>query len=80
MRRTQDDKWALNLAAARPYHAREGHLTVPRKHVETITVGEGDGGQEVAVKLGAWVDNTRRRAARLTAQRRADLDQLGMRW
>ncbi len=35
-RRTQGDRWAANLAAARQFHAREGHLTVPRKHVETI--------------------------------------------
>ncbi|MFJ8614119.1 Helicase associated domain protein [Streptomyces sp. NPDC093675] len=80
-RRTQDDKWALNLAAARQYHAREGHLRPARKHIETITVGEGGrSGQEKAVKLGAWLDNTRRRAAKLTEQRRADLDQLGMHW
>ncbi|MGW3036442.1 Helicase associated domain protein [Streptomyces sp. NPDC001178] len=81
-RRTQDDKWALNLAAARQFHSREGHLTVPRKHVETLrTNGRHDGdGQEVTVKLGAWLDNTRRRAAKLTSQRRTDLDQLGMRW
>ncbi|MET8788467.1 Helicase associated domain protein [Streptomyces sp. NPDC004589] len=71
-RRTQDDKWALNVAAARQYHAREGHLTVPRKHVEEV-----DG---MAVRLGSFLDNTRRRAAKLTEQRRADLDQLGMRW
>ncbi|MET8788401.1 Helicase associated domain protein [Streptomyces sp. NPDC004589] len=71
-RRTQDDKWVLNVAAARQYRAREGHLTVPRKHVEEV-----DG---TAVRLGSFLDNTRRRAAKLTAQRRADLDQLGMRW
>ncbi|MGW0963633.1 Helicase associated domain protein, partial [Streptomyces gelaticus] len=32
MRRTQDDMWAVNLRAARQFHAREGHLRVPRKH------------------------------------------------
>ncbi|MFE2586483.1 hypothetical protein [Streptomyces sp. NPDC059378] len=31
-------------------------------------------------KLGAFLDNTRRRAAKLSPQRRAELDQLGMRW
>ncbi|MER5402626.1 Helicase associated domain protein [Streptomyces sp. NPDC002599] len=80
VRRTQDGQWALNLRAARQFHTREGHLTVPRKHVETISVGEGDGDQSVAVKLGAWLDNTRRRAANLTEQRRTDLDALDMRW
>ncbi|MEV7394883.1 helicase associated domain-containing protein [Streptomyces sp. NPDC091215] len=69
---TQDARWAANLAAARQYHAREGHLTVPRKAIEIV-----DG---VEHKLGAFLDNARRRAARLSPQRRADLDQLGMRW
>ncbi|MFE9685122.1 helicase associated domain-containing protein [Streptomyces sp. NPDC006285] len=80
VRRTQDGKWALNLLAARQFHSREGHLTVPRKHVETITLDAGDGGEEMSVKLGSFVDNARRRAARLNARRRADLDSLGMRW
>jgi hypothetical protein len=71
-RPSRDDKWRLNIAAARQYHAREGHLTVPRKHVEVI-----DG---TPVKLGTFLDNTRRRANKLTPQRRNDLDQLGMRW
>ncbi|MDV9200961.1 hypothetical protein [Streptomyces sp. Wh19] len=30
MKQTQDAKWAANLAAARQFHAREGHLRVPR--------------------------------------------------
>ncbi|MEC4019903.1 hypothetical protein [Streptomyces sp. H27-D2] len=32
------------------------------------------------VKLGMVLDNIRKRADKLTAQRRADLDALGMRW
>ncbi|MCX4734500.1 helicase associated domain-containing protein [Streptomyces sp. NBC_01363] len=86
MKRTQDTKWAANLAAARQFHAREGHLRVPRKHVEQLD-GEAvptgpqdsaDGG--VVVKLGMWLDNVRKRAGKLAEQRRADLDALGMRW
>ncbi|MEU4173288.1 Helicase associated domain protein [Streptomyces sp. NPDC026665] len=72
VRRTQNDRWAANLAAARQFHTREGHLRVPRKAVEDI-----DGEQ---VKLGAFLDNTRRRAGKLSEQRRAELDELGMRW
>ncbi|MFD3876211.1 hypothetical protein [Streptomyces sp. NPDC058623] len=37
-RTSQADKWAMHLAAAEQFFAREGHLTVPRKHVETITL------------------------------------------
>ncbi|WP_406445512.1 helicase associated domain-containing protein [Streptomyces sp. NBC_00631] len=70
--RTQDTRWNANLAAARQFHAREGHLSVPRKAVEIV-----DGAEH---KLGAWLDNVRKRAAKLSPQRRADLDQLGMRW
>ncbi|MET7520164.1 Helicase associated domain protein [Streptomyces sp. NPDC005480] len=89
VRRTQDDKWMLNMTAARQYRAREGHLNVPRKHVEEVPVadaGPAASGREITpedtvlVDLGMWIANTRRRAAKLTDQRRADLDQLGMRW
>ncbi|WP_433887389.1 hypothetical protein [Streptomyces sp. CA-111067] len=34
--RTQADKWAANLAAARQFHAREGHLQPSRKAVEVV--------------------------------------------
>ncbi|CAG6391835.1 hypothetical protein SCOCK_140033 [Actinacidiphila cocklensis] len=70
--RTQADKWAANLAAARQFHAREGHLQPSRKAVEVV-----DG---VEHKLGLFVDNARRRADKLSAERRAELDALGMRW
>lgn len=69
-RTSQADKWAMHLAAAEQFFGREGHLTVPRKHVETITLG-GDGGQaqrDVPLKLGTWVDNRRRRATTLSPE------------
>ncbi|MFF4161420.1 Helicase associated domain protein [Streptomyces sp. NPDC001678] len=82
VKRTQEDKWALNLAAARQYHAREGHLNVPRKHVEHLepTGRQASAEEPHAVKLGMVLDNIRKRADKLTEQRRADLDALGMRW
>ncbi|MFE2541710.1 helicase associated domain-containing protein [Actinacidiphila glaucinigra] len=46
--------WASNLAAARQYAEREGHLDVPRSHVETI-----DG---TAHTLGIFIANQRPRA------------------
>jgi hypothetical protein len=60
------------LRAAKAFHASEGHLHVPRKHVEVV-----DG---VEHKLGTFVDNARRRADKLSEQRREQLDALGMRW
>ncbi|MFI9723971.1 Helicase associated domain protein [Streptomyces sp. NPDC052396] len=86
VKRTQEDKWALNLRAARQYRAREGHLSVPRKHIEHVEpeggpTGRQEGAEELAaVKLGMVLDNIRKRADKLTAQRRTDLDRLGMRW
>ncbi len=71
-RPSRDDKWRLNITAARQFRAREGHLTVPRKHVEVV-----DGTE---IKLGSFLDNARRRADKLTPERRAQLDELGMRW
>ncbi|AEY94132.1 helicase (plasmid) [Streptomyces hygroscopicus subsp. jinggangensis 5008] len=73
---TTDGKWALNLRAARQYHAREGHLRPARKHVERLDID----GEAVDIKLGTFLDNTRRRADKLTPERRTELDQLGMRW
>ncbi|WP_329580875.1 helicase associated domain-containing protein [Streptomyces sp. NBC_01361] len=88
VRRTRDDKWMLNLAAARRFHAREGHLQVPRKHTELVPLDEtGRGvhsaafeGDGVPVALGMFLANTRRRANKLTKQRRMDLDALDMPW
>ncbi|MGW0086535.1 helicase associated domain-containing protein [Streptomyces sp. NPDC003393] len=71
-RRSQSAAWARNIAAARQFHSREGHLVVPRKHVEDV---DGE-----PVGLGQFVNNARRRAATLSPQRRNDLDHLGMRW
>ncbi|MEU8653626.1 Helicase associated domain protein [Streptomyces sp. NPDC048737] len=88
-RTSQAEKWALHLAAARQFYERERHLRVPRKHIETITVG-GDGGegdassgedQEVReLRLGAWVGNQRSRAATLLPERVEQLAAIGMRW
>ncbi|MET9498161.1 helicase associated domain-containing protein [Streptomyces sp. NPDC006552] len=86
---TQDHRWALKLAAARQYRARGGHLNVPRKHIEAVPLelaGPAVAGREVTpegavlVDLGMWTANVRRRADKLTDERRAALDLLGMRW
>ncbi|MGW5284997.1 Helicase associated domain protein [Streptomyces collinus] len=88
-RRSQADKWALNLAAATQYYQREGHLRVPRHHIERITTGGGEGGgrdgekaevEEHHLRLGAWVGNQRSRAASLSPERVEQLAAIGMRW
>ncbi|MGW1411640.1 helicase associated domain-containing protein [Streptomyces sp. NPDC002403] len=58
VKRTQDTMWALNLTAARQFHAREGHLRVPRKHAEQLEAlsGRQDGADgPVVVRLGTWL-------------------------
>lgn len=72
VRRSQDERWNSNLTAARQFHAREGHLRPARKHVESVN--------SELIKLGAFLDNTRKRAAKLSPERRAALDELDMRW
>lgn len=53
-RRSQAERWALNYQAARQFYEREGHLRVPRKHVERIT---GEDQEERELRLGAWISN-----------------------
>ncbi|MFG3498744.1 Helicase associated domain protein [Streptomyces sp. NPDC047928] len=77
-RRTQADKWAMNYEAAKQFYEREGHLQVPRKHVERVVGGEGQ--EEREHKLGAWIGNQRSRAATLTPERMELLSAIGMRW
>ncbi|WP_435243585.1 Helicase associated domain protein [Streptomyces cucumeris] len=81
-RRTQADKWAMHYEAARQFYEREGHLRVPRKHVERIVVGDGNGEdqEERELRLGAWIGNQRSRAATLSSERVEQLSKVGMRW
>ncbi|MFD9044020.1 DEAD/DEAH box helicase [Streptomyces bottropensis] len=76
-RRTQADKWAMHYQAAKQYYEREGHLQVPRKHIERTV---GDDQEEREHKLGAWIGNQRSRAATLTPERTEQLSAIGMRW
>ncbi len=86
-RMSQADKWAMHYKAAKQFYEREGHLRVPRKHIEQITGGE-DGGrhgekaeaEEHHLRLGAWVGNQRSRAASLAPERVEQLSAIGMRW
>ncbi|WP_406502365.1 Helicase associated domain protein [Streptomyces sp. NBC_01602] len=84
-RTSQAEKWAMHLTAARQYYQREGHLRVPRKHVETITIGgpsngDGEGQEQRETRLGAWVSNQRSRATTLSPERIEQLSAVGMRW
>ncbi|MEV5936692.1 Helicase associated domain protein [Streptomyces sp. NPDC052079] len=71
-RRSRAQKWEANLAAARQYRTREGHLNVPRSHIETVD------GAELA--LGVFIANSRSRKAGLAPERLEELSTLGIRW
>lgn len=76
-RRSQADKWAMNYAAAKQYYEREGHLRVPRKHIERVV---DEDLKERELRLGAWIGNQRSRAATLSPERIEQLAAIGMRW
>ncbi|MFE2218100.1 Helicase associated domain protein [Streptomyces canus] len=61
------------LAALAQYKTREGHLTVPRGHVEALPDG-------TEVKLGVWIMNQKGRRAKLTADKLQALATLGLEW
>ncbi|POX55115.1 helicase [Streptomyces sp. Ru71] len=62
------------IAAAQQFKAREGHLTVPRGHVETVVIDD----QEHTVRLGVWRSNVRSRQASLSEEQRRQLSDLGL--
>ncbi|NSC25735.1 helicase [Streptomyces albus subsp. chlorinus] len=70
-------RWEINLAAARQYKAREGHLRVPRAHTETVT--DTDGHQH-RVRLGVFRSNTRARHRKqdLTPEQAREAQQIGL--
>ncbi|MFE1927125.1 Helicase associated domain protein [Streptomyces asoensis] len=61
------------VAALAQYKTREGHLTVPRAHVERLEDG-------TEVKLGVWIMNQKGRRAKLTADKLRQLADLGLEW
>ncbi|MGX1887461.1 helicase associated domain-containing protein [Streptomyces sp. NPDC055287] len=48
-RTSQAEKWAMHYEAAKQFYEREGHLRVPRKHIETV-LSEDSG--ELQCRLG----------------------------
>ncbi|MEU3889179.1 Helicase associated domain protein [Streptomyces sp. NPDC029041] len=64
------------VAALTQYKEREGHLTVPRGHVETVVIN----GDEHTVKLGVWIMNQKGRRGKLTVERLQQLAGLGLDW
>ncbi|MGW4985709.1 Helicase associated domain protein [Streptomyces mirabilis] len=61
------------VVALMQYKTREGHLTVPRGHVEALP----DGTQ---VKLGVFLSNTKSRRAKLTTDKLQQLANIGLAW
>ncbi|MGP3991852.1 helicase associated domain-containing protein [Streptomyces sp. 3N207] len=70
-------RWQINLAAARQFKTREGHLRVPRDHTETITDAEG---REHLIRLGVFRSNarTRHKKQKLTPDQTREAEQVGL--
>ncbi|MFE6365873.1 helicase associated domain-containing protein [Streptomyces sp. NPDC057806] len=71
--RTASSAFERGVAALAQYKTREGHLKVPRGHVEQLP----DGTQ---VRLGVWLTNTKSRRAKLTPDKHQQLADLGLHW
>ncbi|MGP3979017.1 helicase associated domain-containing protein [Streptomyces sp. 8N114] len=70
-------RWEINLAAARQFKTREGHLRVPRDHIETVT---DNGGRERPIRLGVFRSNarTRHKKQKLTPDQSREAHELGL--
>ncbi|MER7990354.1 Helicase associated domain protein [Streptomyces noursei] len=64
------------IAALTQYKTREGSVTVPRGHVETVI----HGGQEHDIKLGIFLSNAKSRRNKLTPDKLTALAHLGLQW
>ncbi|MFE3519694.1 Helicase associated domain protein [Streptomyces sp. NPDC059166] len=64
------------ILALEQYRARTGSVTVPRTHIETVTVD----GQEHPVRLGVFLTNSKTRRGKLAADKLALLAALGLEW
>ncbi|MFF2819558.1 helicase associated domain-containing protein [Kitasatospora cineracea] len=67
------DRFAQGGAALAQFAAREGHVRVPRQHKKPA-----DG--EVLLGLGAWLNNTKSRRAKLSPEQLAALAAVGVEW
>ncbi|MER5204849.1 Helicase associated domain protein [Streptomyces sp. NPDC002825] len=64
------------VAALAQYKTREGTVTVPRGHTETIVVD----GQEHPIRLGVFLSNAKSRRGKLAADKLQALAALGLEW
>ncbi|MEU0002583.1 Helicase associated domain protein, partial [Streptomyces microflavus] len=64
------------IAALTQYAQREGHLSIPRQHTETIALD----GQEYQVKAAVFLSNHKSRRAKLSAEKLDQFAALGLDW
>ncbi|MFI1408930.1 Helicase associated domain protein [Streptomyces sp. NPDC020707] len=68
------DDWKKGIQAARAYHQRNGHLRAPSDHVEE-TQDDSEG-----FPLGLWLESRRAQHTKMSAEKKAELEALGMIW
>ncbi|MFD0008255.1 helicase associated domain-containing protein [Streptomyces sp. NPDC127178] len=71
--RTALGAFERGIAALTQHKEREGHMTVPRGHVEELPDG-------TEVRLGVWIMNQKGRRSKLTADKLRALADLGLEW
>ncbi|WP_435818877.1 helicase associated domain-containing protein [Kitasatospora cineracea] len=75
------DRFGQHLAALVRFAAREGHVRVPRQHKEPGDSPDGaESGEPVLLGLGAWLNNTKSRRAKLAPEQLAALAEVGVEW
>ncbi|MFJ9174899.1 Helicase associated domain protein [Streptomyces sp. NPDC102360] len=74
--RAPSSAFEKGVRALGQYKERTGSVVIPRGHVEAVVVD----GQEYAVRLGVWAMNQKSRRAKLTADKLATLEALGLEW
>ncbi|MFE9046361.1 Helicase associated domain protein [Streptomyces sp. NPDC007818] len=69
----RDQEFREHLQAAVAYFTREGHLSVPARHVEILW-------SDHPVRLGAWIHKIRKDPRSLTEEQRQALERVHMVW
>ncbi|MFB9370335.1 helicase associated domain-containing protein [Kitasatospora albolonga] len=78
---SRTDRFQLGIAALAAFVAEHGHPRVPRPHRQVVEAGaDGEDKGVIEVALGAFLNNSKARRAKLTADQLAQLAEHGVEW
>ncbi|MFI5534464.1 Helicase associated domain protein [Kitasatospora sp. NPDC051853] len=75
---SRTDRFALGIAALAAFVTEHGHPRVPRPHRQAVEAGAD--GDVIEVALGAFLNNSKARRAKLTPDQLAQLAEHGVEW